>query len=229
MSVVVATIRTVVVGRHNTVLLEHCGTFFPIWLPNDFYTPPPHLSGDKLRDWYTKRAKWRYSVIQHRPGGAKHLICPQCAGRVMTTARTRNPKRANPKLPALAAPDTEYCCDGIVTIPVELLDRYQRYPYGTWAQHTDYNGRNPAESSNSSVKKNNRLELGTIEAFGLSAHTLHAVMVAVHHNLRQTRRARAEAAQNDITTPTDNPTAPHTEPSAPTHKPHRPPTTRAPP
>ncbi|MDE0167979.1 MAG: hypothetical protein OXS29_00455 [bacterium] len=35
-------------------------------------------------------------------------------------------------------PDTEYCCDGMITLQVDQLDNYQRNAYGTtdWATAT---------------------------------------------------------------------------------------------
>ena len=60
----------------------------------------------------------------------------------MTTARTRNPNRPNrthnPDQPIVAVPDTEYCCNGMITLSVEQLDNHQRNAYGTTNWATDY-------------------------------------------------------------------------------------------
>ncbi len=84
------------------------------------------------------------------PRRAQKLICPQCAGNVRSTAKTRNPSRANRRkqhtpLPVTAVTDREYCCDGMITLSVEQLDNHQRNAYGTTKWVADYAGRNPVE------------------------------------------------------------------------------------
>ena len=36
-----------------------------------------------------------------------------------------------PDQPIIAVPDTEYCCDGMITLTIDKLGNYQRNAYGT--------------------------------------------------------------------------------------------------
>ena len=109
----------------------------------------------------------------------------------MTTAKTRNPNRPNrthnPDQPTVAVPDTEYCCNGMITLSIEQLDNQQRNTYGTTNWATDYAGRNPVEGVNSMIKDDGSFDKQSCRAFGLAAHTLAALIAAVIHNLEQTR------------------------------------------
>ena len=204
---VTARTRIITAGRDGTILIEHCGTFLSTWTPQHLRTPPDWLTGKDLCDWYSERGKWRWSVVGREAGGAIRFRCPQCAGRVLTTAKTRNPtatsRNTRNRLPIQAAPDTEYCCDGTVVVRLENLDNHQRCPYGSWAWKTDYSGRNPSENSNSMLKDRGGLDKRSCRAFGLAAHTIAALMLTVIHNLQQTERAKA----------TNTETAPGTDPT----------------
>ena len=186
-------VRTLTAGRHQTIMLEHCGTFLWHWIPEGRRLPDPELAGDKLTDWYNERARLlRSSVVETYRDGSQRFRCPQCAGRVLTTAKTRNPtptarKRRN-RLPVSFAVDSEYCCDGTVRVPPELLDRTQRTPYGTAAWHTDYNGRNQAENVNSMLKGNGGIDKRSCRPHGLAAHTIAALALAVAHNIQLAAR-----------------------------------------
>ena len=197
---------TVTAGRNDTILIENCGTFLHAYTPSHLLTPSTKLTGKKLWDFYTDRAKWRWSVVAREPDGSIRFRCPQCAGRVLTSAKTRNPtptaRNNADELPIDVMIDDEYCCDGTVLIKLKYLDNYQRCPYGTWAWKTDYNGRNPSENSNSMLKDRGGLDKRSCRAFGLAAHTIAAVMLAVIHNLQQTERTRA--TNTETTTPTGN-------------------------
>ena len=145
-------------------------------------------------------------------------------------AKTRNPNRPNRKqpsdLPVTAVPDTECCCDGMITLQVDQLDNYQCNAYGTTEWATDYAGRNPVEGVNGMIKNDGSFDRESCRAFRLAAHTHAALMAAVVHNLEQTRRtknrnnitaSRPEQATPD-TTPPDTPT-PHTADPTPTRAP----------
>lgn len=43
-------IRTVLLERRGTVLLEPCGTFLPDWTPEGWRLPPADLTGVQLTD-----------------------------------------------------------------------------------------------------------------------------------------------------------------------------------
>ena len=224
-------VRLITAGKRDTPLLVHCGTPLVIWTPPHRWSPPDDLTGAALQDWYNKRAKYQWVIIQHFANGTKKLICPQCAGRVMTTAKTHNPNRPNrtkddPNQPIIAVPDTEYCCDGMLTFGIEQLDNHQRNAYGTTHWVTDYAGRNPVEGVNGMIKDDGGFDKESCRAFGLGAHTLAALMAAVIHNLKQTRRARSHKTNNDSTpahhdhaTPDTTAPAPHTHPGTPINQP----------
>lgn len=194
-------VRTVFLEDQGIVLLEHCGTFLPPWTPKrtedtkGWRRPPAELTGSELTDWYTERAKLlRYSVVDRYKDGSIRIRCPQCSGRVNTNARTRNRsaavRRKLERLPVSFHIETEsgFCCDGTVKIRPEQLDRYQRTPYGTWAWHADYNGRNQVENVNSMLKGNGGLEKRSCRPFGLAAHTIAALAHAVVHNMQLAAR-----------------------------------------
>ena len=156
-------------------------------------------------------------------------------GTVRTTAKTINANRPNrtkqpSDLPITAIPDTEYCCDGMITLQVDQLDNYQRNAYGTTDRATDYAYRNPVEGVNGMIKNDGSFDRKSCRAFGLAAHTLAALAAIVIHNLDHTRRTRR--AENR-----DNPTAGHPEqatpdttpPDTPHPHPDDPTPTRAPP
>ena len=131
----VTRVRELMLGNNKHRLIEHCGTFFGWWLPEELHRPPSGLTGKKLRHWYDRRAVCRYSIDQVLGDGSIRLWCPQCAGRVRSNLKTRNPK-AKPRkgAPFIARTDnSEWCCPGRVTVPVEHLDRFQSIPYGTTA------------------------------------------------------------------------------------------------
>lgn len=184
--------------------------------------------------------------IGHRRLGHRRVIpniytrtllhpCPQCKGNVRSTAKTRNPNRPNRSkkasdLPVTAIADTEYCCDGMITLQVDHLDNYQRNAYGTTKWATDYAGRNPVEGVNGMIKDDGSFNPASCRVFGTAAHTLAALLAAVIHNLKHTRRARRAKNRDNITAGgTEQATPDITPPDAPTPHPDDPAPTRAPP
>ncbi len=83
-------VRPITAGKHNTPLLVHCGTILPVWTPEHLLLPPDGLSGADLQEWYDRREKYRWRVVQQFKNGRIKTICPQCDGKVKSTARTRN-------------------------------------------------------------------------------------------------------------------------------------------
>ena len=131
-------IETVTIGpegeqKQQQVLLLHCGTFLVEWTPEYFWIPPIHLTGDKLADWYAERAKYLWKPIgKPDKNGNIRFRCPQCDGRVKTSAKTRIRSKRSQRKASYATPiDQKYCCNGTITIPVEQLDTYQDIPFGT--------------------------------------------------------------------------------------------------
>lgn len=184
-------VRELMLGRYNHRLIENCGTFFPWWLPEELRTPPAGLNGKKLRKWFDRRAKYRYSVDEPAANGGVRMMCPQCAGRIRGNLKTRNPKaRPNKKAPYITRTDgAEYCCPGRVTIPVEHLDRYQPIPHGTTAHKKSYNRRNQIENLNGILRNKGGLEDRWCHALGDSARFVGSVMMGVAYLLRETKQA----------------------------------------
>ena len=130
--------------------------------------------------------------------GGKQFICPQCAGKVATTAKTRMARTTNSDGPFLPIED-EYCCLGPASVSLALLDSFQRIPYGTLAWKQSYGRRNIIEKSNATLKDKGGLQAGWCRAFGLAAHTIGALALAVVHNLRETKRLLSRQKRNGAT------------------------------
>ena len=95
-------------------------------------------------------------------------------------------------------------------------DNHQRNAYGTTNWATDYAGRNPVEGVNGMIKNDGSLNRASCRVFGVAAHTLAALMAAVIHNLKHTRRARRRKNRNPITdSPPRSDTTPPAEPGPP--------------
>ena len=122
--------KSIKAGRNGKQqLFLHLGSFFPPWLPESLQARPQGLTGTKLEEWYTDRALWRWTVHKYLKNGGVQLVCPQCAGRVKTSAKTRNPNATPNKnpVPSLAI-DDEYCCEGKTSVPVKKLDGSKASP-----------------------------------------------------------------------------------------------------
>ena len=104
-----------------------------------------------------------------------------------TTAKTRMARTANSDGPYLPIED-EYCCLGLASVSLALLDSFQRIPYGTLAWKQSYGRRNIIEKSNAMLKDKGGLDAGWCRAFGLAAQTIGALALAVVHNLKETKR-----------------------------------------
>ena len=99
--------------------------------PEHMHIPPANTKPKDVTKWYVNRALWRWTRNSKFDGGGGQYSCSQCAGRVTTNAKTRNPDT----IPNKAAPylriEAEQCCHGMVSIPADLLDAYQDIPFGT--------------------------------------------------------------------------------------------------
>lgn len=180
----VARPKVITAGRRDQVLINHCGTLLPAWVPEGLHAPAENLTPTQRTDWYTQRARLRWLSQQHLPGGRVQLRCPQCAGRVATDAATRNPtKRPGAGVPYIGGTGRKYCCEGLVTLDADQIDNYQTVPYGTYAWQRSYGRRNQVENTNSRLRDKGALEPGACRGLGLIARTICALAVAVTYNL----------------------------------------------
>ena len=101
--------------------------------------------------------------------------------------------------PAKTAPflpiENEQCCHGMVSITVDKLDAYQDIPFGTPAHDKSYGRRNPVEKTFSMIKDKGGLKAGWCRSFGLAAHTIGVLALAIAHNLKQTFRVERTQTQ----------------------------------
>ena len=204
------------VGRNDKQqLMLHLGSFFSQWLPEKLLVPSPDLTGEALDEWYADRARWRWTVHRYLKGGAVQLICPQCAGRVKTSGKTRNLNVIPSKNPVpYLAIDDKYCCEGLVTVPVEKLDSYQRIPEGTPAWIKGYKGRrNTSENKNSMVGDKGAFSVGWCRVFNRVAITLGALAKVIAHNVAEAIRFRRTQKQHPNPIPATEPS--DTPPSEP--------------
>ena len=193
-------VRQHMLGTNQHRLIENCGTFFPCWLDEDLYKPPPDLKGKKRRKWFDRRAIYRYSIdsIDQRTGNVR-FWCPQCAGRVRSNLKTRNPKvKTNNNAPFIArTDDTEYCCPGRVTVPIKYLDRFNPIPFGTTASKKSYNRRNQIENLNGILRDKGGLDDKWCRALGDGARFVGSVMMGVAFLLGETKKAWQDSNSND--------------------------------
>ena len=220
----------VYVGRNDKQqLMRHLGSFFSPWLPEKLLVPSPDLTGEAFEDWCVDRSPWRWTVHRYLKGGAVQLICPQCAGRVKTSAKTRTSNLIPTKspVPYLAIDDKyEYCCEGLVTVPVEKLDSYQRIPSGTPAWTKSYKGRrNNSETKNSMIGDKGNFAVGWCRVFNQIAITLGALAKVIARNLAEAIRFSRNQPQHEKTIPETEPsdTPPNEVPSTPAESPRGPP------
>ena len=181
-------------------LFIHCGVIISPWVTDERQVPRPDATGEALTKWHVNRSLWRWTVQNYLDNGGMQLLCPQCAGRVQTSAETYNPqkpasKRRGPRIPI----EDDKCCGGLISLLVEWLDSYQRIPYGTPAWKKVYGQRNNIENKNSMLKDKSSLELGWCRAFGLVANTIGVLARAIVHNLRETLRAEEAKRQANTT------------------------------
>ncbi len=221
----VARPKAVTAGRHQQPVINHCGTVLPSWVSETLHTPPEGADEQQRAEFYDQRSRWRYSPHQHLRGGAIQMRCPQCAGRVKTNARTRNPqkRRAGGAVPYLGGVATEYCCDGLITLNSNQLANYQNVPYGTTAFRASFGRRNQIENTNSQIGDKGALLPGTCRSLSRIPRAIAALARAVIYNLNLSARTR----RADTHPPTNTPQEPggdHDRHPAP-----RPATGRAPP
>ena len=199
-------VRQHMFGTNQHCLIENCGTFFPWWLDEELLRPPPGLKGKKLRRWFDRRAKFRYSIDSTDPEtGSVRLWCPQCAGRIRSNLKTRNPKvRVNKNAPfVVRTDDAEYCCPGRVTVPVKHLDRFNPIPFGTNAWKESYSRRNQIENLNGILRDKGGLDDKWCRSLGKGARFVGSVMMGAAFLLRETKQTWQASNGGDSEAPDD--------------------------
>ena len=97
--------------------------------------------------------------------------------------------------PPFLSIEDEHCCLGLASVSLALLDSFQRIPYGTLAWKQSYGRRNIIEKSNAMLKDKGGLDAGWCRSFGLAAHTIGTLALAIAHNLKQTLRVERTQTQ----------------------------------
>ncbi len=189
-------------------LLMNSSAIFPPWLPKDMHAPPKNLTSTELQEWLDNRFdRYGYVCVNRYPNGAIRVMCPQCAGKISTSLKTRRSTtpRHKTKPPYLHIDGPyEYCCGGVRTIHPDQLSLYQHIPHGTTAWRTLYHYRIPAEGTNSRLKDRHALERGWCRAFGIAATAVGTILHTVILNLRiASKKSQAEHPTGHPTEPRD--------------------------
>jgi len=199
--------RVVTINRTHQ-LRFHCGTLLHPWTPQSLRSPPAKLKGEALADWYRQRNRYyRYTQNQSYDDGRKRMTCPVHDQRAKIAATANSNSRND--APLLPTPKGKrICCEGHVTISLELLDKYQDTPYGTAAWFLSYGRRNQVENANKELRRTSGLHDESCVKFGLIAHVIASVAAVCAYNIRQARkyrrqqeRAAADADDQTATTP----------------------------
>ncbi len=176
--------------KQQKVLVASDG-IYALWTPKECWSLPANCkTPEQIREWFEKRVKYRWSVNNKFKDGRIQFQCPQHAGRVKTTAKTKGKRRQPAKNDLKLVLDEEHtrCCAGSVTLTVEELDRYQQIPYGTTAYWHSYSRRNQIENSYSILRDRNGLTPHYCKARGLGAHRMAVLALCVANNLHFARK-----------------------------------------
>ena len=182
----------------------HAGTFLHAFTPPNWRVPPAGLKGNKLKEFYTERAK-RFGLVvnQNLPGGAKQFSSPVRDGRLNIDPDRRSALGGQPLyLPPADlneifgdVPD-EIFHQGLISATVEELDYYQSPPFGTPIHDQCYGRRNPSENIFSQIKDANGLSKKRNRIMGIAAaphhvpRTMHLVQPQTHPPERRKARSR---------------------------------------
>ncbi|WP_419922603.1 transposase [Candidatus Poriferisodalis sp.] len=232
---VVKRTKTVKLSRTESAIM-HCGTLLHKLTPKPMRRPGESHSEAERTEWYEERAlSCRYIPNQYYGNGGVQFRCPFHAGHIATHDTIRV-AREDALLVTAPKGHNGTCCNGTAKTSVDLLDQYQRIPYGTKAWRTSYGRRNQVENVNKELRDQGGLDDKSCRKAGLTAHWLAALFLAVVHNMRlgrmlaedQTSAQEADAATGDpaeTEQAQDIPTAPtlHTCPEAPAHRHRAPP------
>ncbi|WP_419865380.1 hypothetical protein [Candidatus Poriferisodalis sp.] len=183
--------RVVTINRTHQIRF-HCGTFLHPWTPQSLRSPPAKFKGEALADWYRQRNRYyRYTQNQSYDDGRKRMTCPvhDKRAKIAATANFNNRHDA----PLLPTPKgKKLCCEGHVTISLELLDKYQDTPYGTAAWFLSYGRRNQVENANKELRRTSGLHDESCVKFGLVAHIIASAAAVCAYNIRQARKHRKQ-------------------------------------
>jgi hypothetical protein len=89
------------------------------------------------------------------------------------------------------------CCGGYLTVGVEMLDHYQKVPYGTTAHAKSKGRRSGIESINNNLKTNQGLNRDFLAAFGLAAHRFAMAILVFAHNFELMMNDPEPVAEGD--------------------------------
>ena len=196
----VAQAKTVTISglRRPHIVLMLDGQPYPAWMPQRLWAPPPGLTRAGRAAWFNQRAAlYAYVPVRTVRGSDGQLRgirfkCPVCAGRVAVAGQARRPVRAGaPWVPG--PPPGQPCCQGTVMVGVDLLDLYQRPPYGTDAHTASYTARRAlAENAIWHVLRGrDTFDSSVCQQPGIAAHTMAVVALAAAYNVRLSCRGRA--------------------------------------
>ena len=176
--------------RNVQLLYVGMDGLYPLWIPKRFLRFPKGLTKDAAREWFEARARFRWVLNSTRSNGRKQFYCPQHAGKVATSAKTRGRGRTPAKSVVTLPldPEHEWCCEGSVMLDVEELDTFQQIPYGTTTHAKSYGRRNQIENVFSIARARGGFTPHSCRARGLGAHLISALALAIASNLHFARR-----------------------------------------
>ena len=184
------------------------------------HIPPANTKPKDVTKWYVNRALWRWTRNRKLDDGGGQYSCSQCAGRVTTNAKTRNPDTVPNKAAPYLRIEAEQCCHGMASVPVDLLDAYQDIPFGTPAHDKSYGRRNPSEKTISMIKDKGGLKAGWCRAFGLAAHTIGVLALAIPTTSKKPSGSKEPKPTNPPHRPGPRVTSRPAATSSPTASPH---------
>ena len=234
-------------GKQGQQAYMHAGTLLSLDTPKTKHVPPEELRSqdkwwerdddltveehreaaerkDALTEWYEDRARlWRWSLKRRLPGGSIQFRSPVAAGRAATAAATEAQGSYN--VPLLDADDTGRAT---ATGLLQVLDQWQRIPYGTRAWHKAYHtARGVVEGTIGKLKEKGGLARGTCQVMGLEANGLAALARVVSYNLHKQASISAKGGGDDLCDREPDRTPPQQTPGQASHRTPAP--SRAPP
>ena len=175
----------------------HAGTFLHAFTPPNWRVPPAGLKGNKLKEFYTERAK-RFGLVanQNLPDGAKQFSSPVRDGRLNIDPDRRSALGGQPLY--LPPPDLneifgdvpdEIFHQGLINATVEELDYHQSPPFGTPIHDQCYGRRNPSENIFSQTKDANGLSKKLNRTMGIAPRHIMCLARCIWYNLKRTRQS----------------------------------------
>ena len=191
---------------NGELVYESCGDHFPMWMPREFLgAPDASLSEEEKRDWYERRARYRYVSNGPLKNGKAQKLCPQCAGRMIYAEKTRMGKYSNAPHPDSALSfgppyAAGYCCRGSVILSGDDLGKWQPIPWGTRAHAKLYNaGRSRIENTYNLAKEDGAISKKACRAPGTAPRNMAFLAMAVVTSVQF-----MEGESNTVPQPDDN-------------------------